>query len=175
MITFYSPQHALHHGKLEMFHGELAPCFEAPARADFVLQELVRRGLGPVQPPQESSTPRTPPLPQPSDQPAHQSSPQSAHRPADRPAAVSALGFAATLTNIHTPRYLDFLAHEWDEWVALDPANAAKDAFPSLWPVRSFRTDLLPVNFSTRMGLFSFDAGTAITSGTWAAARAGAD
>ena len=51
MITFYSPYHALHHGKLEMFRGELVPCFEVPARADFVLQELARRGLGPVQPP----------------------------------------------------------------------------------------------------------------------------
>ena len=130
-----------------------------------------------MQPPQESSTPRTPPLPQPSDQPAHQSSPQLVHQPAHRPATVSALGFEATLTltTIHTSRYLDFPAQAWAEWAALDPANAAKDAFPPLWPVRSFRTDLLPVNFSARMGLFLFDAGTPITSGTWAAARAGAD
>ena len=145
-----------------MFRGELVPCLEVPARADFVLQELVRRGLGPVLPLQEPSTPRTPPLPQPSVQPAHQPAPQSAHRPA----AASALGFEATLTTIHTPRYLDFLAHAWDEWVALDPANASKDAFPSLWPVRSFRTDVLPANFSARMGLFSFNAGSPITLGT---------
>ena len=120
MITFYNLQHALHHGKLEMFRGELVPCFEVPARAYFVLQKLARRGLGPVQPPQESSTPRTPPLPQPSDQPAH------------RPATVSALGFEATLTltTIHTSRYLDFPAQAWAEWAALDPANAAKDPFP---------------------------------------------
>ena len=155
MIAFYNLQHALHHGKLEMFRGELVPCFEVPARAYFVLQKLARRGLGPVQPPQESSTPRTPPLPQPSDQPAH------------RPATVSALGFEATLTTIHTSRYLDFPAQAWAEWAALDPANAAKDAFPPLWPVRSFRTDVLPVNFSARMGLLLFDAGTPITSGTW--------
>ena len=32
--------------------------------------------------------------------------------------------------------------------------------------VRSFRTDVLPANFSARMGLFSFDAGLPITSGT---------
>ncbi|MES2877846.1 MAG: histone deacetylase family protein [Pseudomonadota bacterium] len=80
----------------------------------------------------------------------------------------------AALAAIHSPRYLDFLAHAWDEWVTLDPANAARDALPSLWPVRSFRTDVLPANFSARMGLFSFDAGTPLTSGTWAAARAGA-
>ena len=124
-----------------MFRGELVPCFEVPARADFVLRELVRRGLSPVQTPQ---------------------------------AEAAVLG-ASALATIHTPRYLDFLAHAWDEWVALDPANASKDAFPSLWPVRSFRTDVLPANFSARMGLFSFDAGSPITSGTWAAARAGAD
>jgi acetoin utilization deacetylase AcuC-like enzyme len=157
MITFYSPQHALHHGKLEMFRGELVPCFEVPARADFVLQELMRRGLGLVQQPPVTSTPGPP------------SSPMTSLEAAHHPVGASALAA------IHTPRYLDFLAHAWDEWVALDPANAAKDAFPSLWPVRSFRTDVLPANFSARMGLFSFDAGSPITSGTWAAARAGAD
>ena len=32
--------------------------------------------------------------------------------------------------------------------------------------MHSFRTDVLPANFSARMGLFSFDAGSSITSGT---------
>ncbi len=149
MITFYSPLHAQHHGKLEMFRGELVPCVEVPARADFVLQELLRRGLGPVHNPEASASPLT--------------------------RSVAASAAASVLPTIHTPRYLDFLANAWDEWVALDPANAAKDAFPSLWPVRSFRTDVLPASFSARMGLFSFDAGSPITSGTWVAARAGAD
>ena len=40
MITVYNHQHALHQGKLEMFRGQLVPCFEVPARADYVLQEL---------------------------------------------------------------------------------------------------------------------------------------
>lgn len=79
-----------------------------------------------------------------------------------------------TLTSIHAPRYLEFLSHAWDEWVALDPANAQRDALPSCWPARSFRTDVLPANFAARMGLFSFDAGSPLTSGTWSAARAGA-
>ncbi|MEY3445830.1 MAG: hypothetical protein RIR45_585, partial [Pseudomonadota bacterium] len=74
----------------------------------------------------------------------------------------------------HSPRYLDFLAHAWDDWVALDPANAQRDALPSVWPTRSFRTDVVPDNFAARMGLFSFDAGTPLTSGTWVAAVAGA-
>ncbi|MBP7493228.1 MAG: histone deacetylase family protein [Rhodoferax sp.] len=136
MITFYNHLHALHAGKLEMFRGELVPCFEVPARADHVLKELERRQLGPVQAP---------------------------------------LAFEdAALTRIHAPRYLDFLAHAWDEWVALDPANAGRDAFPSVWPTRTLRSDVLPANFSARMGLFSSDAGSPLTSGTWAAAQAGA-
>ena len=137
MITYYNPHHALHQGRFEMFRGQLVPCFEVPARADYVLAELQRRKLGEVR-----TTARV-----------------------DAPA----------LTTIHTPRYLDFLAGAWAEWVALDPANAARDALPSVWPGRTFRTDVLPANFSARMGLFSFDAGSPLTAGTWVAARAGAD
>lgn len=79
------------------------------------------------------------------------------------------------LTSIHSPRYLDFLAHAWEEWVALDAGHATRDALPSVWPVRTLRSDVLPANFSARLGLFSMDAGTPLTAGTWAAARSGAD
>lgn len=80
----------------------------------------------------------------------------------------------ALLHKVHTPRYIEFLRGAWQEWVALDSANEGRDAFPSAWPVRSFRTDILPVNFAARMGLFSFDAGTPLTAGTWRAAQSGA-
>jgi acetoin utilization deacetylase AcuC-like enzyme len=137
MITFHNHLHTLHQGKLEMFRGQLVPCFEVPDRVRHVLAEIERRELGPVRQPTVFDE--------------------------------------RVLQAIHTPRYLDFLAHAWDEWVALDPANAARDALPSLWPVRSFRTDVLPANFTARMGLFSFDAGTPLMAGTWRAARAGAN
>ena len=137
MITFHNHLHTLHQGKLEMFRGQLVPCFEVPARVEHVLAEIERRQLGPVR----------------------------------RPTLFD----DRVLQAIHTPRYLDFLAHAWDEWVALDPANAARDALPSLWPVRGFRSDVLPANFSARMGLFSFDAGTPLMAGTWKAARTGVD
>ncbi|MGZ5786822.1 MAG: histone deacetylase family protein [Ramlibacter sp.] len=78
------------------------------------------------------------------------------------------------IARIHSPRYVDFLRGAWDEWVALDPANAQRDAIPSYWPIRTFRSDVLPASFPARMGLFSFDAGSPLTSGTWVAARAGA-
>jgi acetoin utilization deacetylase AcuC-like enzyme len=80
----------------------------------------------------------------------------------------------STLERVHAPRYLDFLRSAWDEWVALDPANAEVDALPSVWPIRGFRDDVEPANFAARMGLYSFDSGTPLTSGTWAAAEAGA-
>ena len=80
----------------------------------------------------------------------------------------------AALAQIHDPRYLHFLAHAWRDWVALDPDNAGRDALPSVWPAPGMRFDVLPDNFAARMGLFSFDAGTPLTAGSWVAARAGA-
>ena len=80
----------------------------------------------------------------------------------------------AALSQIHSPRYLDFLEHAWDDWVALEPGNAARDALPSVWPAPGMRFDVLPENFAARMGIFSFDAGTPLTAGSWKAARSGA-
>jgi len=82
---------------------------------------------------------------------------------------------AAALERIHSPRYLNFLATAWDQWVALDPAHVDKDILPSVWPTRTFRTDIEPDNFAAKVGLYSFDAGSPFTAGTWVAARAGAD
>ena len=136
MITFFNRHHALHQGRLEMFRGELVPCFEVSARAEQVLAEVQRRALGPVLDP----------------------------HPFDD----------ACLARVHSPRYLEFLASAWDQWLALDAGNAERDMLPSVWPVRGFRADILPDNFAARVGLFSFDAGTPLTAGTWEAARTGA-
>lgn len=81
----------------------------------------------------------------------------------------------AVLERVHSPRYLHFLRNAWADWVALDPANAQRDALPSVWPTRTLRSDIVPDNFAARMGLFSFDAGSPLTAGTWVAARTGAD
>jgi acetoin utilization deacetylase AcuC-like enzyme len=137
MLTIYNTHHALHEGKVEMFRGELVPCFEVPARADYVLQALKVRNLGSIESPDTFDD--------------------------------------AVIARVHAPRYLDFLANAWSEWVAMDPSNAERDALPSYWPIRTFRSDVLPASFPARMGLFSYDAGTPLTSGTWRAARAGAD
>jgi acetoin utilization deacetylase AcuC-like enzyme len=81
---------------------------------------------------------------------------------------------AAALAQIHSARYLQFLEHAWDDWVALDPDNAFRDALPSVWPAPGMRLDVLPENFAARLGVFAFDAGTPLTSGSWAAACGGA-
>jgi acetoin utilization deacetylase AcuC-like enzyme len=80
-----------------------------------------------------------------------------------------------SLERIHTPRYLHFLRSAWSEWTGLDPANAEKDAFPAIWPVRTLRDDIEPDNFCARLGLYSIDSGTPLSSGTWNAAKTGAD
>jgi acetoin utilization deacetylase AcuC-like enzyme len=136
MQVFYNQHHMLHRGQHEMFRGQLVPCFEVPARADLVLQELRGRGIGTI-----ASAPEVE---------------------------------LAVLERVHAPRYLRFLAGAWNEWLALDPANAQRDALPSYWPIRTFRSDVLPESFPARLGLFSFDAGSPITSGTWQAALQGA-
>ncbi len=137
MLAFYNEHHAQHKGRFEIFRGEMVPCFEKPERADMVLSEFERRGLGRV------VTPQGVPL--------------------------------VSLERVHTPRYLAFLRNAWSEWLALDPANADKDAFPAVWPVRSLRSDVEPDNFCAKLGLYSMDSGTPLTSGTWVAAKTGAD
>ena len=91
-----------------------------------------------------------------------------------QPAVDAGAALTAAIQRVHSPRYLDFLARAWDDWVALDPTNAERDALPSVWPAPGMRFDVLPDNFAARMGLFSFDAGTPLTRGSWEAARGGA-
>jgi acetoin utilization deacetylase AcuC-like enzyme len=81
----------------------------------------------------------------------------------------------AVLAEVHTPRYLAFLEGAWDDWLALDPANGARQPFPSVWPVRTLRSDVEPTNFTARLGLYAMDNGSPLSAGTWAAAKAGAD
>jgi acetoin utilization deacetylase AcuC-like enzyme len=79
------------------------------------------------------------------------------------------------LRQIHSERYLSFLQTAWAQWLDLDAANAAQQPFPSVWPVRSLRSDVQPNNFIAQLGLYSMDNGTPMVAGTWVAAKAGAD
>ena len=82
---------------------------------------------------------------------------------------------AVVLGKVHAARYLEFLRSAWDQWLALDSANADEQPFPSAWPVRTLRSDIEPQNFTARLGLYSMDNGSPLCAGTWAAAKAGAD
>jgi acetoin utilization deacetylase AcuC-like enzyme len=137
MITFHNPLHQGHAPVHEFFRGERVPCFEKPARVDYVEEALRARGHGMLAPDVDSSP---------------------------------------VLAQVHAPRYLAFLQTAWQQWLALDPvANAAVQPFPSVWPVRTLRSDVEPENFVARLGLYSMDNGTPMAAGTWAAAKAGAD
>ena len=46
MRVVHSPLHARHDGGMELHRGELVPCFEMPARVDYILAALARAGLG---------------------------------------------------------------------------------------------------------------------------------
>lgn len=76
------------------------------------------------------------------------------------------------ILKVHSERYLSFLRGAYAEFTAL---GGTGDAFPATWPIRGMRSDVEPKNFAARMGLYSFDAGSPLTPGTWAATRSGAD
>jgi acetoin utilization deacetylase AcuC-like enzyme len=78
-------------------------------------------------------------------------------------------------TQVHTERYVSFLQTAWQQWLGLDAANAHVQPFPSIWPVRTLRSDREPDNFVAKLGLYSMDNGAPLVAGTWAAAKAGAD
>jgi acetoin utilization deacetylase AcuC-like enzyme len=86
-----------------------------------------------------------------------------------------AVDCSEVLKQVHTPRYLQFMQTAWAQWLALDAANANQQPFPSVWPTRTLRSDVVPDNFIAQLGLFSMDNGTPLVAGTWAAAKAGAD
>ena len=136
MLTYLNPGQSQHAPRFEFFRGERVPCFEGPARADFVEQALRARGHA-LRMPEVDSTPQ--------------------------------------LDRIHTPRYLCFLRTAWDQWLALGAANADVQPFPSVWPVRTLRSDVEPANFTARLGLYSMDNGSPLSAGTWAAAKMAAD
>ncbi len=46
MLTIYSDDHRLHHGRHELIGGQFTPCFEKPSRADMVLDRVKAVGLG---------------------------------------------------------------------------------------------------------------------------------
>lgn len=73
---------------------------------------------------------------------------------------------SVVLAQVHTQRYVSFLQTAWQQWLALDAANAQVQPFPSIWPVRTLRSDREPDNFIAKLGLYSMDNGTPLVAGT---------
>lgn len=79
------------------------------------------------------------------------------------------LEVAATL---HAPDYLEFLETAWQRWRA---DGYEGEAIASCFPARRMRSDRAPRDIDGALGYYSFAAETAITEGTWAAARSAMD
>lgn len=144
MQVFINDQHHLHVGRQEMFRGRLVDCHEVPSRFHFVLDSLRSRSFC------EFAKAET------------------------LPNLDETRGQVA---RVHSAQYLAFLEHAWSDWVHLQAGNEDLDALPSVWPLPNrfgFSTEIPPANFAARLGMYSFDSGTPLTSGSWSAAMGGA-
>lgn len=73
----------------------------------------------------------------------------------------------------HSPRYVEFLEHAWDDWQA---TGRTCQALPLVWPVRAMPSGTaLPSFIDGKLGFFSMDAGAPISGGTWAAVSGSAN
>lgn len=73
------------------------------------------------------------------------------------------------ILRVHRPRFVHFLETAWEEWSALGRTH---DALPFILPVRYTNQEREPQNIDGKLGFYSLDMATPITSGTWQAATA---
>jgi acetoin utilization deacetylase AcuC-like enzyme len=79
----------------------------------------------------------------------------------------------ALVERVHDRAYVQFLESFWQRWLDAGRDPEATDTFPFIWPVPGLRK-LETRHLDGLMGRYSFDAGTPMGSGTWAAASASA-
>ena len=75
------------------------------------------------------------------------------------------------VTRIHDANFIQFLETCWAEWSA---AGYKGEAIPTVWPSRGMQ-ERVPNHIEGKMGYYAMAAETAISQGTWEAARASAD
>ncbi|MEX2519615.1 MAG: histone deacetylase family protein [Paracoccaceae bacterium] len=75
------------------------------------------------------------------------------------------------VARIHTPDYLAFLETAWDEWRA---EGFRGEMIAANFPARRMQIGRPPVNIDGKLGYYALSSETAITGGTWAAAKASA-
>jgi len=75
------------------------------------------------------------------------------------------------VTRIHDPDFIQFLETCWGEWSA---AGFKGEAIASCWPARGMQLRI-PDHVPGKIGYYALAAETAISNGTWEAARASVD
>ncbi len=75
------------------------------------------------------------------------------------------------VTRIHDPDFIRFLESCWEDWEA---AGYKGEAIASCWPARGMQ-QRIPNHIDGKLGYYSLAAETAISNGTWEAARASVD
>ncbi len=75
------------------------------------------------------------------------------------------------ITRIHDRGFLSFLEQCWENWTALGHKG---EAIPTIWPARGMQ-QRVPNHIEGRMGYYALAGETAISNGTWEAARASAN
>ena len=75
------------------------------------------------------------------------------------------------VTRIHDPDFIGFLESCWRDWTA---AGYRGEAIATCWPARGMR-QILPDHIDGKLGYYALATETAISNGTWEAARASVD
>lgn len=78
---------------------------------------------------------------------------------------------------VHNADYVQFLESFWQRWLEAGRDPQTHDTFPFIWPAQGGPSGLRkvrPSHLDGLMGYYSFDAGTPMGPGTWAAASASA-
>ncbi|MCP4391156.1 MAG: histone deacetylase family protein [Gammaproteobacteria bacterium] len=76
------------------------------------------------------------------------------------------------ITRVHDKEFIRFLESSWDEWQV---AGFNGEALPICWPARGMQQSRVPNNIEGKLGYYALALETAISEGTWEAARASAD
>lgn len=76
------------------------------------------------------------------------------------------------IKKVHVPGMVELLQTAHAQWLAEGHTGAA---YPYSWPARGMRVDRVSKNIDGKLGYYSFDCGTPITSTSWEAIKASVD
>ena len=77
----------------------------------------------------------------------------------------------SAITRVHDAKFIQFLQGCWEEWVG---SGFKGEAIASCWPARGMQ-QRIPNHIEGKLGYYALAAETAISNGTWEAARASAN